>query len=105
RLAGLQVEADTVDRVHAPHLARQQPALDREVLDQLVDAKQPRGGRNGAHSSPWALMPGSRRARRPPCDLAPPCATVAWPRCTWASRSGSAARNGTLRPAPSAWDP
>src|SRR5262249_26447874 len=40
RLAGREIEADAVDRVHAADLARQQATLDREVLDQLLDAQQ-----------------------------------------------------------------
>ena len=38
RLAGADVEADAVDRVHALDLAREHAALDREVLDEVLDA-------------------------------------------------------------------
>ena len=44
-LAGSDLEAHPIDRVHALDLARQQPASDREFLDEIGDAQQRLGHR------------------------------------------------------------
>jgi len=48
RLAGIDMEADTVDRSHVVDLARKEASLHREVLDQVFHAQQRLG-----HGHPW----------------------------------------------------
>src|SRR4029078_10541757 len=65
RLAGLQVEADVVDRMHARGLPLEDDALlDREVLLDAADPQQGRAGGRRAHADSSSAATGRTVAAR-----------------------------------------
>jgi hypothetical protein len=57
RLARVDLEGDAVHRVDAGHLAREEPALDREVFDQIPDAEQRLGHRQSLPANTASTPP------------------------------------------------
>ena len=90
RLAGSEVEADAVDRVHAFDFAAEPAAVDREVLDQVLHLEQRR-----AHGD-TSFGAGRRRRCSAPCAPVWVRAGPASPPCIRAPHSCSAPRSGSL---------
>ena len=81
RLAGRDLEADAVDRMHLSTSRRKQTALDREVLDQIRDAQQRRahrGWRSTSRSQDARHLVAGRDLAQPRHGLAcrPACANL-----------------------------